>query len=106
MLDFTVVIIGLIQLLPNVPNLKGLRTMRIFRPLRSINAVPSMKRLASTLLQSIPPLGYLILLLGFFILIVSVLGLQLFNRGLYYRCRFTDAPLLNNETLEWPFDES
>lgn len=42
-LDFTVVIIGLISLLPQVPNLKALRMMRVLRPLRSINAVPTMK---------------------------------------------------------------
>jgi len=42
-LDFTVVIIGLISMLPSVPNLKALRMMRVLRPLRSINAVPSMK---------------------------------------------------------------
>ena len=79
-LDFTVVIIGLVNLIPNVPNLKSLRTMRVFRPLRSINAVPSMKRLASTLLLSLPHLGYLVGLLVFFIIMVSILGIQIFHR--------------------------
>lgn len=43
-LDFIIVLTGLISLIPNVPNLKSLRIMRVFRPLRSIHAVPSMKR--------------------------------------------------------------
>ena len=73
-LDFTVVIIGLISLIPNVPNLKSLRTMRVLRPLRSINAVSSMKRLIRTLLLSLPQLTYLVTFLIYFLLICAIMG--------------------------------
>ena len=53
-LDFAVVIIGLISILPNIPSLKALRNLRVLRPLRSVKAVPSMKRLVGSLLLSIP----------------------------------------------------
>lgn len=101
-LDFLVVIIGLISLIPSVPNLKSLRTFRILRPLRSINAVPSMKRLVQSLLMALPSMGYLVAFLVFFIGIFSILGMQMFSRHLYYRCRLTDAPILNN--TQWPID--
>jgi voltage-dependent calcium channel L type alpha-1D len=101
-LDFTVVLIGVISLIPNVPNLKSLRTLRVLRPLRSINAVPSMKRLVQTLLLSIPRMGYLVSFLLFFIFVFAILGVQLFKRDLYLRCRLTDSPV--NGT--WPYDES
>lgn len=101
-LDFTVVIIGLISMLPSVPNLKSLRMMRVLRPLRSINAVPTMKRLIATLLQSIPRMGFLVSFVVYFIAIFAILGMQLFARDLYYRCRTTEFPIENN-TL-WPID--
>jgi len=101
-LDFLVVIIGLISLIPSVPNLKSLRTMRVLRPLRSINAVPSMKRLVKTLLLSLPQMGYLVSFLMFFILIMGILGMQMFTRDLYYRCRMTELP--TDDYTQWAID--
>lgn len=106
-LDFTVVIIGLISMLPNVPNLKSLRIMRVLRPLRSINAIPSMKRLIATLLQSIPRMGFLVVFVIYFLTIFSILGIQLFARDYYYRCRMTDYPITNIDGLTtWPIDDA
>ena len=51
-LDFTVVIIGWLELIPNVPGLRALRTLRVLRPLRSINAIPSMKNQITSLISS------------------------------------------------------
>lgn len=103
-LDFFVVLIGIISLIPSVPNLKSLRTMRILRPLRSINAVPSMKKLVATLLMSLPQMGYLVSFVFFFIGIFSILGMQMFSRDLYMRCRLDDYPL--NNFTSWPFDSN
>jgi Ion transport protein len=99
-LDFLVVLISLMSLIPSVPNLKALRTMRVIRPLRSINAIPSMKRLVATLLLSIPRMGYLVGFLMFVIVVFAILGMQIFKRDLYYRCRLTDMPI--NST--WAID--
>jgi len=99
-LDFLVVVISIISLIPSVPNLKALRTMRVLRPLRSINSVPSMKRLVATLLISLPRMGYLVSFILFFISIFAILGMQLFSRDLYNRCRLTDAPTMNNTVWE------
>ena len=83
----------MISLIPSVPNLKALRTMRVLRPLRSINAVPSIKRLVTTLLISLPRMGYLVGFLLFVIVVFAILGIQLFARDSYYRCRLTDEPI-------------
>lgn len=40
-LDFIVVLSGIIEVLPGVPRLSALRTLRVLRPLRSVNAIPS-----------------------------------------------------------------
>lgn len=107
-LDFTTVIIGIISMIPSVPNLKSLRTMRVLRPLRSINAVPSMKRLVATLLLSLPRMGYLVSFVIFFIMIFAILGMQLFKRDLYNRCRFTNEPFFDEltNTTKWDIDFS
>jgi hypothetical protein len=49
-LDFIVVVLGLLSIIPQIPNLKSLRAARIIRPLRTINAIPGMKILVSSLL--------------------------------------------------------
>lgn len=104
-IDFVVVVIGIISLVPDLPNLKSLRILRIFRPLRSINAVPSIKRLVATLLMSLPQMGYLVSFLLFFITIFAILGIQLFARNLYRRCRLTDAPIIGSDgNMSWPID--
>lgn len=74
-LDFIVVVIGIVEYLP-VPsaNLKALRTLRVLRPLRSINAFPSMKKLVSSLLMSLPSLANAVVFMMFIFIIFAILG--------------------------------
>lgn len=80
-------------------NIKALRILRVLRPLRSLKAIPSMRRLVSTLLQSIPEVGNAGIFIIFMTTLFSILGLQQFMGVVYYRCRLTEAPL--NATY-WP----
>ena len=73
--------------------------LRVLRPLRSINAIPSMRRLVSTLIQSLPELGNATIFLAFIIILFGILGLQQFNGVIYYKCRLTEQPV--NSTY-WP----
>jgi hypothetical protein len=79
-LDFVVVLVGIVELLPFMPqaNLKALRTLRVLRPLRSINAFPSMKKLVSSLLEALPQLGSAVFFMFIIFLIFSILGTQQF----------------------------
>lgn len=92
-LDFIVVITALLSFLPSMGNITGLRTFRIFRPLRSLSAIPSMKILVSTLLNSLSQLGNVFLLTAFFIGIFSILGISLWNGMIHQRCRTTMHPV-------------
>ncbi len=47
-------------------------------------------------------MGYLVSFLMFFIIVFAILGIQLFQRDLYYRCRLTDEPI--NNLTSWPYD--
>ena len=50
-------------------------------------------------------MGYLVSFLLFFITIFAILGIQLFARVLYHRCRLTDAPITDSDGLiSWPID--
>ena len=75
-IDFTVVVLGIVEILPLGPttNFKALRTLRVLRPLRSINAVPSMRRLLSSLFSSLPKLVHAAAFLLFIFLLFGILG--------------------------------
>jgi len=68
-LDFTVVVVGVMEVTP-LPNLqlKALRSLRVLRPLRSINALPSMKKLVTGLIDSVPSLLNAIIFMCFIFL--------------------------------------
>ena len=89
-------------MIPNIPNLRALRTLRVLRPLRSINAVPSMRRLISSLIESLPALANVVIFLLFVFLLFGILGVQTFVGKTYYRCRYTEQPVDD----KWPIDES
>ena len=74
-IDFFVVIIGLLEFLPGSVSLKALRTIRVVRPLRSINAIPSMKRIVTTLIYSLPNFANVAAFLLFFMVLYATMGL-------------------------------
>lgn len=83
-IDFTVVLISVVELTPiEGANLKGLRTLRVLRPLRSINAFPAMKRLITSLIGSLGPLGYAVAFMTFIFLLFGILGVSQFGGAFY-----------------------
>ena len=80
-LDFAIVILGILDFVPDSgngdgPNLSALRSLRVLRPLRAINKFPSLKFLATLLLECIPMLGNVIGLLFFAFFAFGILGVQ------------------------------
>ncbi|KAA0159275.1 hypothetical protein FNF28_05910 [Cafeteria roenbergensis] len=92
-LDFIVVMAGLLGLIPGLPNVSALRAIRVLRPLRSLTIVPGMRLLVMSLLRSIPALLEVLLLLLFAFAIFGILGLQLWAGLFHARCRLTEAPV-------------
>jgi len=86
-LDFLVVVTALLSSIPNVKNVSAIRTFRLLRPLRSLSAVPSMKILMNTLLNSVRQLTNILIVDTFFILIFAIFGLQMWQGVVHYRCR-------------------
>lgn len=107
-IDFAVVIIGVIEMTP-IPtsSLKALRTLRVLRPLRTVNAFPSMRRLISSLLASLPSLGNAVVFMMFVFLLFGILGVQQFGGTFYRRCRITPEKIEGPDgNYTWPFDDT
>jgi hypothetical protein len=98
-LDFIIVVTGLIELFSAGLNLKSLRTMRVLRPLKSITTIPTMRRLVKTLMTSLPELFNVFIFLCFIFTLFGILGLQTYQGVLYNKCRETKKPI--NATY-WP----
>ena len=104
-LDFTVVIVGLLEFLPfvSLSVVKALRVLRVLRPLRSVKQFPSMRRLIDALLSSLPSLANAVVFMFFIFLLFGILGVQQFPGTMYQRCRLSESP--NYEDNTWPYDE-
>lgn len=90
-LDFVIVLSAVFSLLfSNVIGLKlsflkALRMLRILRPLRLISRNKGLRLSLTALLKSIPRIVNLLLIVIFFIFMLSILGTTLFC-GKFYRC--------------------
>jgi len=56
-----------------------LRVLRVFRSLREINSIPQLQVIVQAILQSVPDMANIIVLLVIFMLVFSVLGINLFG---------------------------
>ena len=87
LLDLFVVVTAWIPyILPAAGNYSVLRAVRILRALRTIGRVPSLKRIVSALIGSLPQLRNVAGLAGLFLLLFGIVGLTYFNGKLHYRC--------------------
>lgn len=89
LVDFMVVLSSIFEIIitlaygNDVPSFKMLRALRVFRPLRTFKRVPSMRRLVSIMLRSIPDLGNTIAFMIFFFIVFGIIGIQTFNGKIY-----------------------
>lgn len=87
--------------LVDAPSLKALRVLRVARPLRAIKRFPSMRRLVSIIVKAVPEMVTTLLFFGFFLVVISIVGLQLFAGELHSRCRETPEPV---NSTHWRID--
>ena len=106
LVDFIVELSSIVEIIVallfgnNVPSFKMLRALRVFRPLRTFKRVPSMRRLVSIMLRSIPDLGNTIAFMVFFFVVFGIIGIQTFNGRIYQRCRTTKEPVNGTWTID------
>ncbi|KAK0162142.1 hypothetical protein PV327_008504 [Microctonus hyperodae] len=98
MLDFTIVVIGMIStalshFMKEGFDVKALRAFRVLRPLRLVSGVPSLQVVLNSILRAMVPLLHIALLVLFVIIIYAIIGLELFSGKMHKTCR-------NNQTDE------
>lgn len=91
MLDFTIVVIGMIStalsnLMKEGFDVKALRAFRVLRPLRLVSGVPSLQVVLNSILRAMVPLLHIALLVLFVIIIYAIIGLELFSGKLHKSC--------------------
>ncbi|CDW52516.1 voltage dependent calcium channel type D subunit [Trichuris trichiura] len=100
LLDFLIVVIGLVSTALSTLNIHGfdvkaLRAFRVLRPLRLVSGVPSLQVVLNSILRAMVPLFHIALLVLFVIIIYAIIGLELFCGKLHKACvDFTTGDLV------------
>ncbi|KAK3102999.1 hypothetical protein FSP39_015655 [Pinctada imbricata] len=90
-LDFIIVIIGIVSTIMNAIELHGfdvkaLRAFRVLRPLRLVSRAPSLQVVLNAILRAMVPLLHIGLLVIFVIIIYAIIGLELFSGAMHETC--------------------
>ncbi|XP_048877532.1 voltage-dependent L-type calcium channel subunit alpha-1D-like isoform X2 [Brienomyrus brachyistius] len=117
MLDFVIVVIGLVTVVvefvagkeeqPSPEELmdlhaggkggfdvKALRAFRVLRPLRLVSGVPSLQIVLNSIIKAMVPLFHIALLVLFVIIIYAIIGLELFLGKLHAACFIIGTDIL------------
>ncbi|KAL1493061.1 hypothetical protein ABEB36_011199 [Hypothenemus hampei] len=91
LLDFTIVVIGMIStalsfLTRDSFDVKALRAFRVLRPLRLVSGVPSLQVVLNSILRAMVPLLHIALLVLFVIIIYAIIGLELYSGQMHKTC--------------------
>jgi voltage-dependent calcium channel L type alpha-1D len=91
LLDFTIVMIGVVSTILSTLQIEGfdvkaLRAFRVLRPLRLVSGVPSLQVVLNAILMAMIPLLHIALLVLFVIIIYAIIGLELFSGLLHKTC--------------------
>ena len=93
MLDFIVVSLAWVPVfLPSFAQYSFIRVVRALRPLRTLRFLPGMPVLIGSIFKAIPQLGSVAGLCSFIFLIFGIVGEELFEGALHYRCADPTAP--------------
>ncbi|KAG6457066.1 hypothetical protein O3G_MSEX010098 [Manduca sexta] len=89
-MDFFVVITGIITLLPSriapAVDFRTLRAIRVLRPLKLVSGVPSLQVVLKSIIKAMAPLLQIGLLVLFAIVIFAIIGLEFYSGALHKTC--------------------
>ncbi|CAB3257221.1 unnamed protein product [Arctia plantaginis] len=88
-MDFFVVVTGIITQLPIAPHdvdFRTLRAIRVLRPLKLVSGVPSLQVVLKSIIKAMAPLLQIGLLVLFAIVIFAIIGLEFYSGALHKTC--------------------
>ncbi|XP_072130490.1 probable voltage-dependent R-type calcium channel subunit alpha-1E [Mobula birostris] len=99
-MDFIVVLSGLLATAATHFNLRTLRAVRVLRPLKLVSGIPSLQIVLKSIMKAMVPLLQIGLLLFFAILMFAIIGLEFYYGKLHRTCYTDDAAA---EELDFQF---
>ncbi|XP_053600619.1 voltage-dependent calcium channel type A subunit alpha-1 isoform X7 [Plodia interpunctella] len=88
-MDFFVVVTGIITLMPSFApevDFRTLRAIRVLRPLKLVSGVPSLQVVLKSIIKAMAPLLQIGLLVLFAIVIFAIIGLEFYSGALHKTC--------------------
>ncbi|CAG9110110.1 unnamed protein product [Plutella xylostella] len=106
-MDFFVVVTGIITLRPQVApevDFRTLRAIRVLRPLKLVSGVPSLQVVLKSIIKAMAPLLQIGLLVLFAIVIFAIIGLEFYSGALHKTCYNLEdiSEILNEGDLPTP----
>ncbi|VDP31784.1 unnamed protein product [Soboliphyme baturini] len=96
-LDFIVVVSGVISMLPFTTSgvdLRTLRAVRVLRPLKLVSGIPSLQVVLKSILCAMAPLLQIGLLVLFAIVIFAIIGLEFYSGSFHSTCYNEEGNLI------------
>uniref|UniRef100_UPI00358ED82E voltage-dependent N-type calcium channel subunit alpha-1B-like n=1 Tax=Myxine glutinosa TaxID=7769 RepID=UPI00358ED82E len=98
LMDFIVVITGILSMLGTDVDLRTLRAVRVLRPLKLVSGIPSLQVVLKSIMKAMVPLLQIGLLLFFAILTFGIIGLE-FYMGKFHQACFHNY---TGQNLDYP----
>uniref|UniRef100_A0A9J8BGB4 Voltage-dependent P/Q-type calcium channel subunit alpha-1A n=1 Tax=Cyprinus carpio carpio TaxID=630221 RepID=A0A9J8BGB4_CYPCA len=93
-MDFVVVLTGILSTVGTDLDLRTLRAVRVLRPLKLVSGIPSLQVVLKSIMKAMIPLLQIGLLLFFAILMFAIIGLEFYMGKFHTTCfdKITEAP--------------
>ncbi|XP_024908754.1 calcium channel, voltage-dependent, N type, alpha 1B subunit, a isoform X3 [Cynoglossus semilaevis] len=98
-MDFVVVLTGILATVGADFDLRTLRAVRVLRPLKLVSGIPSLQVVLKSIMKAMVPLLQIGLLLFFAILMFAIIGLDFYMGKFHRTCFRTDT---GEQTAEFP----
>uniref|UniRef100_A0A672JN68 Voltage-dependent N-type calcium channel subunit alpha n=1 Tax=Salarias fasciatus TaxID=181472 RepID=A0A672JN68_SALFA len=97
-MDFVVVLTGILATVGSDFDLRTLRAVRVLRPLKLVSGIPSLQVVLKSIMKAMVPLLQIGLLLFFAIVMFAIIGVEFYMGKFHTTCFKIDT----GETTDWP----
>uniref|UniRef100_A0A7N8XI52 Voltage-dependent N-type calcium channel subunit alpha n=1 Tax=Mastacembelus armatus TaxID=205130 RepID=A0A7N8XI52_9TELE len=97
-MDFVVVLTGILATVGSDFDLRTLRAVRVLRPLKLVSGIPSLQVVLKSIMKAMVPLLQIGLLLFFAIVMFAIIGVEFYMGKFHTTC----FKISTGETVDWP----
>ncbi|XP_069370208.1 voltage-dependent N-type calcium channel subunit alpha-1B isoform X3 [Paralichthys olivaceus] len=98
-MDFVVVLTGILATVGSDFDLRTLRAVRVLRPLKLVSGIPSLQVVLKSIMKAMVPLLQIGLLLFFAIVMFAIIGVEFYMGKFHTTCFRTDT---GEKAADWP----